>query len=151
MAKGKSQPEKQPVGTDPRTESTGAQVEVPSLEEVVAAGYSLRAAHGIVAQQEALAAGLVGEDVDQLTAEAMADYDERAMAGQAPPAPPSSRTTSMVEIMSVSEQGFWRCGRHYSRTATRLDLSALKKGELERLREDAARKHLIVRLLEVAD
>ena len=53
-----------------------------------------------------------------------------------------------LEIISVNEQGFWRCGRQFTKKPKLFPLNSFSQSELERLQVEVNRKMIIVKLVE---
>lgn len=154
MAKQQKPGAAEPKAAAPVVHDPGSKI--PSLEEVVAAGYDLRAAHGIVAREEALDAGMSVKDAEALAEEAMKDFDARkpepapepAKAEQpkatepakeaAPAAPeaPAQPKRKHLRIMSVGTT-FRRCGRTFTNKAIDIPLDELTPEEIQRLTSES--------------
>lgn len=64
------------------------------------------------------------------------------------PNPTASPAKIMLEVMAVSEQGFWRCGRKFTRKPVKLDLDQLTQNELQRFQAEHKAKNLVCKLVE---
>lgn len=129
----------------------------PTLEEVVKAGYELRAAHAIVAEQEALLAGLSPDDAKAMAAEALKEFDARQTAPKPPepeaspaPAKPQSKGPKRLvyRIKSPRPDGFCRLGRRFTQKAVDIPANSLTAAQVDQLLK-TGKTELTVDLIEV--
>jgi hypothetical protein len=129
----------------PAASAAGSSESKPlSLKEAVDEGRSLREAHAVVAEQEALASGQAPDQAKEAADAALAVFDE---VHNAKPSKNAEKRL-MYRVHSPREFGFWRIGRHFGRKPTLLDPDTLTAEQVKAL-EGTPRLYLVTELVEV--